>query len=157
MSTFSGSSSAIEIIAYLASMSTNSHTLSSHTLHPCQPMPVCHLNNFMPRTPCLTMIASTLPSNFSSITPLQHLHNITLLRIVISHQTKSSDTICWRVRGSSGETMGSILQNHKRGRHNIEFPHPIVDRIPGSTPALPPSRATALIPLFGNNSAEEEK
>ncbi|CAJ2634893.1 unnamed protein product [Trifolium pratense] len=41
-----GSSSAIEITTYLASMPTNARTLSSHTLHPCQPMPMCHLNNF---------------------------------------------------------------------------------------------------------------
>ncbi|KAK2360991.1 receptor protein [Trifolium repens] len=46
MLAFSGSSSAIEITAYLASMPTNARTLSSHTLHPCQPMPMCHLNNF---------------------------------------------------------------------------------------------------------------
>ncbi|CAJ2632672.1 unnamed protein product [Trifolium pratense] len=46
MLAFSESSSAIEITAYLASMPTNARTLSSHTLHPCQPMPMCHLNKF---------------------------------------------------------------------------------------------------------------
>ncbi|CAJ2639939.1 unnamed protein product [Trifolium pratense] len=46
MLAFSGSSSAIEITAYLASMPTNARTLSSHTLHRCQLMPMCHLNNF---------------------------------------------------------------------------------------------------------------
>ncbi|MCI63830.1 hypothetical protein A2U01_0085087, partial [Trifolium medium] len=49
------SSSVIEITAYLASMPTNACTLSSHTSHPCQPMPV-HAQN----TLC-NPIASTYP------------------------------------------------------------------------------------------------
>ncbi|MCI72963.1 hypothetical protein A2U01_0094227, partial [Trifolium medium] len=38
-----------------------------------------------------------------------------------------------------------------------EFPHPIVDPIPGSPHAPPPSRTTTLIPLVGESGGAWEK
>ncbi|MCI70759.1 hypothetical protein A2U01_0092022, partial [Trifolium medium] len=38
-----------------------------------------------------------------------------------------------------------------------EFPHPIGDPILGSTPAPPPSRTMALIPLVGESEGTREK
>jgi hypothetical protein len=81
MLAFFKSSSTIEITVYLASMSANARTLSSHTLYSCQPMPVCHINNFMPRTSCVTPIASTIPS-LSQYHPF--FSTFTISRLVIS-------------------------------------------------------------------------
>ncbi|MCI47877.1 hypothetical protein A2U01_0069119, partial [Trifolium medium] len=36
-----------------------------------------------------------------------------------SKPNHSPDTTCWGIQGSSGETMGPMLQDHKRGRRHI--------------------------------------